>query len=90
VSEFWDTEKGLSVRLKDIAHDLAWRTYNGALKMSYEEAGFKTLEWITTFTKGTCKYCERQHGRKYKVGQFLPRIPHHPDCKCIWDFYPGE
>ena len=68
-------------------------TYNGALRMSYEEAGFKELVWVTNVQfpiglhrKGsTCELCFSRSGKRYRVGQFLPRIPAHLNCKCYWD-----
>jgi len=86
-TEFWDSEKGIALRLEDLAHELNWKVYNNALHMSFKEAGFKGLIWIATWVNNIpCKYCEGQHGRKYRVGQFLPRMPHHIKCKCLWDF----
>lgn len=83
--EFWLSEEGILIRLHDLAHDVNWRIYNGALQMSYKEAGFKVLVWVSAVDPTTCKYCLSQNGREYRVGQFLPRIPHHINCRCAWD-----
>jgi len=91
--EFWLSETGLELRLENLAHELGWKTYNGALQMSYAEAGFKEIFWVTTVQfpigihrKGsTCKLCFSRNGKRYRIGQFLPRIPAHPGCNCYWD-----
>jgi len=90
---YWLSEEGIHLRLEGLANDLGWRTYNGALSMSYKEAGFKKLVWVTNiqFPIGlhrrgsTCKICFSRNGRVYRVGQFLPRIPVHNSCNCFWD-----
>jgi len=85
--EFWDSDKGIALRLEDLAHELNWKVYNNALHMSFKEAGFKGLVWIATYVNNIpCIFCDAHHGRKYRVGQFLPRMPHHIKCKCIWNF----
>ena len=92
---YWLSEEGITLRLGDLAHDVSWRSYNGALQMSYEEAGFKELVWITNIQfpiglhrKGsTCKLCFSRNGKRYRIGQFLPRQPVHPNCSCWFDVY---
>lgn len=85
--EFWLSDEGILVRMEDLAHDFTFKIYNGALKGSFKEAGIKEFVWVTDYTEGNepCNYCDGQNGRIYSIGQFLPRIPRHVKCKCLWD-----
>jgi len=83
--EFWLSEEGILIRLEDLAHDFSFKTYNGALKANFQEAGFKEFEWVTVIDKDTCNYCDSQAGRRYRIGQFLPKMPAHIKCRCFWD-----
>lgn len=87
--EFWTSEKGILVRLEDLAHDFVLRTYNGAVKGAFKEAGITRLKWITDIDLrrrgGTCNICLYRHGKVYHTGMFLPRMPVHNHCKCGWD-----
>lgn len=92
-NSFWISEEGIKLRLQGLAEELGWRSFNGALRMSYEEAGFKELVWVTTVKfpigihrKGsTCRLCFSRNGKRYRVGQFIPRMPPHNHCECFWD-----
>ena len=87
--DFWLSEEGILLRTEDLAHSFTFKTYNRALKGAFEESGIKELEWVTDYSGGNepCNYCDSQSGRRYKIGQFLPRIPAHNKCKCFWDMY---
>lgn len=64
---------------------VVWRTVNNSLQIYGSEAGADEFEWVTDIGAGTCAYCDSQSGRRYKRGQFMPRIPAHYGCKCFWD-----
>jgi len=83
--EFWTSDEGIVIRMEDLAHDFTFRTYNGAMKGIFKDAGFKELIWVAVITRGTCNYCDSQNGRRYNIGMFLPRMPAHPHCACGWD-----
>jgi len=85
--EFWTSDKGILIRMEDLAHDFSLRTYNGALKGAFREAGFKELMWVSVIDARTCNYCDSQNGRRYHTGMFLPRMPSHPSCRCMWDIF---
>jgi len=87
--DFWLSDEGILVRLEDLAHDFTFKVYNGALKGAFKEAGIKALEWVTTIDEKTCDYCDSQAGRRYNIGQFLPKIPAHIKCRCFWDMLIG-
>jgi len=85
--EFWLSDEGILIRLEDLAHDFVFQTYNGALKGTFKDAGFKEFIWVADYTKGNipCNYCDGQNDRSYRAGMFLPRMPAHVKCKCFWD-----
>jgi hypothetical protein len=83
--EFWSSEKGVLIRIEDLAHDFTFQIYNGALRGSFKDAGFRKFRWATTLDGSTCRYCWDQNGREYNAGMFLPRMPAHPKCRCLWD-----
>lgn len=85
--EFWSSEEGVLIRLDDLAHDFSFRIYNGALQGYFKESGFKEFMWVSVVDLRVCNYCDGQNGRRYKSGQFLPRMPAHPSCRCMWDIY---
>jgi len=85
--DFWLSDEGILLRTEDLARDFSFRVYNRALKGNFVEAGFSSFLWVAVVDAKTCDYCDSQNGRMYKSGQFLPRIPAHPNCRCLWDIY---
>ena len=83
--EFWTSEEGILIRLEDLAHDFTFKMYNGAVRAYAKDAGFRVFKWVTAIGAWTCRYCLGQHGREYKVGQFMPKLPAHVKCNCYWD-----
>jgi len=79
-SDFWLSEQGIEVRLQDLAEAVTWETVNNATRLTGSEAGAKVFEWITEIGPETCNYCDSQSGRRYRIGQFIPQIPAHPNC----------
>lgn len=82
---FWTSDAGILLRLEDLAQMVVWRTVNNAIQIIGSEIGAKGFEWITEIDNKTCDYCDGQSGRRYRVGQFMPQIPAHPNCRCHWD-----
>lgn len=83
--DFWTSDKGLLLRLDDLAESITWETVNNSLRILASEAGIKNFEWVTEIGPTTCDYCDAQSGRRYRVGQFMPRLPAHVSCRCHWD-----
>jgi hypothetical protein len=83
--EFWSSEEGVLIRLEDLSHDFAFRTYNGALLGAFRESGFKTLKWVGVMDAHICEECEDLNGEEYQTNWFLPRMPRHVKCRCFWD-----
>jgi len=83
--DFWSSPKGIEMRLQDLAESITWHTVNNAIQILGSNAGAKELEWVTEIDDRSCNFCDSQSGRRYKFGQFIPLIPHHPHCRCHWD-----
>jgi len=82
---FWLSKEGVTIRLEDLAHDFTMKSFNGALKGYFKDSGFKKFVWVSVVDEKTCTKCEARNGKEYKAGWFLPRIPVHPSCRCMWD-----
>jgi len=85
--EFWSSDEGILLRLEDLAHDFTYKTFNGAVKGSFREAGITEFEWVTTIDDRTCNRCDSLSGRRFKATQFMPKIPLHVGCRCFLDAY---
>lgn len=83
--DYWKSDQGLAARIEMLAEQVIWKTFNGAMKAYAGESGIKQFEWVTQIDVRTCNYCDAQSGRRYRIGQFMPEIPAHPDCRCHWD-----
>lgn len=84
---FWSSDQGILMRLEDLSEAVVWQTFNNATQLVGSEAGATMFEWVSEIDEKTCNYCDRQSGRRYRVGQFIPRIPAHPGCRCFWTVY---
>jgi len=84
--DYWLTEAGLRIRLALLSHDLVWKAYNEVSLMNFKAWGAKEVVWTAEMIpRKTCEYCQDNHGRKWRVGAFLPLMPAHANCKCYWD-----
>jgi hypothetical protein len=84
MADYWSTDEGIQIRLDFLSHDIVWGGYNEATQLTLRELGEKYIEWATEITLHTCDYCDSQSGRRYRLGQFMPWLPAHPNCKCWW------
>jgi len=82
---YWTSDKGINVRLEDLAEHIAYRTYNNAIQVYAANSEVYRFEWVTSIDESTCNYCDGQSGRRYRKGQFMPQIPAHIGCRCAWD-----
>jgi intein/homing endonuclease len=82
--DFWKSLDGLLMRIDLLAQNLAWKSYNEAMQETLRFEGVTWVEWVSDYTqdpaRGPCLYCDSQSGRRYRLGQFLPSLPHHPNC----------
>jgi len=68
-----------------LSHDVVWSAYNRASYDTFKEFGVNIMEWVTEGDDRVCPYCEEHEGREYRIGQFVPWLPAHVDCRCFWD-----
>lgn len=89
MAEYWKTPAGITTRLQYLADAIAMRTFNNAIQIYASSVGFKNFIWRCMFIN-SCAYCKGMHGRKYRRGQFMPRMPAHPNGLCMWDIFKEE
>ena len=83
--DYWNSEPGILIRLEDLAEFIAYTTYNNAIQVYASKVDPKYFTWRAVMDHDTCDYCASQNGRLYRRGQFMPAIPAHPGCRCVWD-----
>ena len=81
--DFWKSLQGLHQRLELLGEDFVFGMQNNALQLLASDNNC-AVEWIGYTDAKTCDYCDSQIGRQYRVGQFIPRLPAHPHCRCSW------
>lgn len=84
---FWLSDEGIFLRLEDLAGDFSFKTYNGALIGNFREAGFSELVWVGVEDDSICEDCLDHVGRVYRASGFLPKMPRHIRCRCLWDVW---
>jgi len=67
-----------------LSHDFTYRIVNNALMAYGSASGISRWMWSATMDDKTCVYCISQQNRIYRAGQFLPRLPAHVSCRCVW------
>jgi len=82
--DYWVSPDGLTRRISMLAHDFVFRLTNNSLVAYGSASGIKRLMWLATMDDKTCAYCASQRNRIYRAGQFLPRLPAHVFCRCVW------
>lgn len=85
---FWTSDKGILLRLKDLTWGLHTETYNGAIQVHVKanpQLPVIEFEYVTAGDERVCAECDRFSGQRYRVGQFMPKLPRHPGCRCYWD-----
>lgn len=86
---YWNSSAGITTRLQYLADDIAMRTFNNAIQIYASSVGYKYFKWHCMFVN-SCEYCIDMHGRVYRRGQFMPRMPAHPSGRCMWDIVKEE
>ena len=87
-SDFWTSDRGILIRLEDLAWALNTEVYNNAIQVHVKaNPGLPVVEFefVTAGDDKVCADCDSFSGRRYRVGQFMPRLPRHGGCRCFWD-----
>jgi SPP1 gp7 family putative phage head morphogenesis protein len=83
--DYWKTPEGIEQRIKLLASNTVYRIYNNAVKViAGDILKAKWLIWVTKGDDRVCPICAPLHGRKYKPYWFMPQMPVHPNCRCMW------
>ena len=83
--EFWSSSKGLRLRLGYLAEQITLGTYNRAIQVESSVIGINYFVIVGGLILTSCEWCEEHLNRVYRRGQFMPRLPHHPNCIHSWD-----
>jgi len=84
---FWLSDMGISIRLEDLSQLITSRTFNNALQMYAPETGLKNFSYTTMRDGRVCDLCSPFEGNVYRAGQFMPILPRHIGCRCLYDVY---
>ena len=87
-SDFWKTSEGFKRRIEALAEDFTFGLFNDALTEIGKKNNAKYFMWMGYPDANICGYCSRFVGNVYRTGQFLPRLPAHPNCRCSWEIIP--
>ncbi len=80
-AEYWKSNAGIIERINMIGEDFTFRTYNNALA-AYGSHVFSSMQWMGY--PDACEKCAPYIGRTYRSGQYIPKLPKHPNCRCTW------
>jgi hypothetical protein len=84
---YWSSEDGILIRLEMLGEAVVYGTYNHAVQISANAFGITHLQIAGPAGGPICDWCEEYLDRLYRVGQFMPELPHHPRCRHFWDVY---
>jgi hypothetical protein len=83
--DYWLTAEGIDDRIEMLGSNITWRTFNGAIHVIGKNLGIKEFAIVGPIDEKTCEWCGNHVNRTYLVGQFMPMLPHHPNCRHIYD-----
>jgi len=83
-SDYWYTPEGITRRIEMLSEYFTYKIVNNSLLAYGETYGIKRFMWITAADEKVCPYCGKHDRKIYRVGQFLPPLPAHANCRCIW------
>lgn len=85
--DYWITDEGIDERIGMLADEVTFGTFNEAVTIEGKKMGYDVYILKGIWDNRTCDWCSGSQGKQYRIGQFMPRIPHHPNCRCYWDIY---
>jgi len=85
---YWTSPEGLAKRITMFSYDFTFGIHNSSLQVYGRNEDVAGFEWEGSMDERTCDYCDGQMGRFYRLGQFLPSLPAHPNCRCSWRLVP--
>ena len=91
--DYWNTMEGIGSRIEMFGHELEYGTFNNSIRISASAVGIFDMMIVGPTSGGNiCEWCAEFVGRTYRSNRgFIPRVPHHPNCRHNWElFYVGE
>ena len=89
-SEYWKSPAGIEKRVEMLGEDFTFRVVNNSLQAYGRVNDVRGFIWVGSLDERTCDYCASQTGRFYRLGQFMPSLPAHNNCRCCWVLQPRE
>ena len=65
--------------------NFTYKVVNNSLMFYGYSAGINLVRWVTRGDERVCPICGSYAGRVYRKGQFLPPLPAHAGCRCVWE-----
>lgn len=87
-SDYWRSPEGIRRRVEMLSEDFTFRVTNNALQAYGKKNDVAGWIWVGSMDEYACDYCFSQMGRFYRLGQFLPSLPAHANCRCEWELVP--
>ena len=82
--QYWQSPPGIQRRIAQLSSNFTYRIVNNAVKITAQKEKAKYLVWVTVGDDRVCPICEPRHMKMYKTTWFLPRMPAHAGCRCVW------
>lgn len=88
-NNFWGTEAGVLRRIDGLAQDMCFRLVNNAFQMvANTNSNVEYLFWQIADDDKVCMDCLSKavggDGGFYRKNWFLPKMPAHFNCRCLW------
>lgn len=81
--DYWKTQQGIMERIRIFAGLLLVQAYNDTLTAAASDYGAVYLQMQGPPPK--CPYCIQYYGKIYRIGEYLPEFPAHPNCPHVWE-----
>ena len=83
--QYWQSPPGISNRISSLSSNFTYKLVNNAVKIVAQKEKAKWLVYITAGDDRVCPICSPRHLRRYRPTYFLPNLPSHIGCRCMWE-----
>ena len=83
--QYWKSPPGIQNRISQLSSNFTYKLVNNAVKITAQKEKAKWLVYITAGDDRVCPICAPRHLRRYRPTYFLPNIPSHSGCRCMWE-----
>lgn len=85
----WSTPEMLHKRVFMLSDALIMDIQNQATRYYAKDPEVKKrlygFHWTSMYDGKECSICHNRHGKTWRAGQFMPKLPAHFGCRCNWD-----